>query len=74
MLITKTDNTVLLPGNKGSTHDGRNSRSTFVTFNNPLYLTHGQELRIWYKEDRMKWSEQDNHGSVFMYVLAIKQD
>eukprot|EP00794_Sanderia_malayensis_P007247 gene7247-8055_t len=74
MIVTQKDNTVMLPGNQGVTHDGQKSRSTFVTYNDPVDLTYGQQLRIWHREDLHNSYEADNAGSVFMYVLAIKQE
>ena len=74
MTITDKSNTVLLPGAKGYSHDGKISKSAFVIFNDPIDLVLGQELRIWYKEDLEDVSEIDNFGFAYMRVLALKID
>ncbi len=75
MVITTTDNLVLLPGSKEYKHDGNLSRSLFVTFNDAIHLVQGEKLRIWYKEDLKDKNnhELDNLGATYMHVLAIKQ-
>lgn len=72
MIITDKNNTVLLPGPDGYSHDGNLSRSSFVTFKDPIDLVHGQELRIWHKNDLDDVSEDDNFGVSYMRVLALK--
>ena len=47
-----------LPG-----YDAQSSEIIFSGFPNPLHLSSGQELRIWYKEDLKNDSEFDNGGT-----------
>ena len=74
MVITNKNNTVLLPGANAYSHDGKRSQSSFVTFNDAIYLKHGEELRIWYKEDLDNYSEDNNVGSVLVKVLGRKEE
>ena len=72
MVVTDKNNTVLLPGKNGFLHDGKISKSIFVTFNDPINLEFGQDLRIWYKDDLENYSEADNFGLTYIRVLALK--
>lgn len=74
MVATNKNNTVLLPGANGYSHDGKGSQSSFVTFNDAIYLKHGEEIRIWYKEDLDNFSESDNMGASHMIVLGRKEE
>ena len=74
MVVTDTNNTALLPNSKGYSHDGKISKSVFITFNDPIDLQFGQDLRIWYKDDLENHSEHDNFGLTYIRVLALKID
>ena len=74
MIVTDKNNTQLLPRSKGYSHDGKISKSIFVTFNDPIDLEFGQDLRIWYKDDLENNSEHDNFGLTYIRVLALKID
>ena len=74
MVITNKNNTVLLPGVNGYSHDGKRSQSSFVTFNDAIDLKHGEEIRVWYKDDLENYSEADNMGTAHMTVLGRKEE
>ena len=74
MVITDKNNTAILPGANGYSHDGEISKSIFVTFNDPIDLEFGQTLRIWHKDDLEDHSEADNLGLTFIRVLALRID
>ena len=73
MVLTYENNTILLPGAAGYSHDGRIARSSYVTFNDAVMLVRGQKLRLWFEEDLTNINEIDNFGSISMYVLAMEQ-
>ncbi|XP_015760564.1 PREDICTED: uncharacterized protein LOC107339768 isoform X2 [Acropora digitifera] len=77
VLLTDTSNTILLP--MGQSHgsrytlpgyDAQSSEIIFTGFPNPLYLSSGQELRVWYEEDLKDQSEHDNSGTSCTDVFA----
>ena len=77
VLLTDTSNTILLP--TGQSHgsrytlpgyDAQSSEIIFSGFPNPLYLSSGQELRLWYEEDLIDQSEHDNNGTSCTDVFA----
>ena len=55
-------------------HDGNNTRSSFITFKSAIHLVKGTTLQIWYANDFNDKREQNNNGTVQYYVLAWKQD
>ena len=74
MVVTDNKNSQLLPGSRGYSHDGRASKSDYLTFNDQVQLTEGQEIRIWYRDDLNDNSESDNVGLTYFYVAAIRAD
>ncbi|XP_074609607.1 uncharacterized protein LOC141863815 [Acropora palmata] len=77
VLLTNTSNTILLP--MGQSHgsrytlpgyDAQSSEIIFSGFPNPLHLSSGQELRLWYEEDLIDRSEHDNNGTSCTDVFA----
>ncbi|XP_065053705.1 uncharacterized protein LOC135682654 isoform X2 [Rhopilema esculentum] len=74
MIVTDNKNSQLLPGPRGYSHDGRASKSDYLTFNDQVQLTQGQEIRIWYRDDLNDNSESDNVGLTYFYVAAIRAD
>ena len=41
-------------------------------FGNPMYLEHGDELRVWHGEDLLNGNDIDNHGRTCMKVYIFK--
>jgi len=81
--ITTSANQILLPSSQFMTHGygsikwalvpGYNSFSpelVMSAFSNPLSVTKGQELRLWYGEDLVNISEDDNAGKACCDVYA----
>ena len=74
VVITNSDNHILLPpnqfftiGNHWSKIPGYNSLSPVLVlsvFSHPHWVTSGQELRLWYGEDLVNWTEARNGGRV----------
>ena len=54
-----------LPG-----YDAQSSEIVFSGFPNPLHLSSGQKLRMWYEEDLYDESEFDNGGTSCADVLV----
>ena len=54
-----------LPG-----YDAQSSEIVFSGFPNPLHLSSDEELRLWYWEDLIDQSEQDNGGTSCADVFA----
>ena len=66
--LTDASNTILLPMGQSSRYttpgyDAQSSEILFSGFPNPLHLSSGQELRMWYEEDLKNDSEFDNGGT-----------
>ena len=85
VVITTSSNHIILPPNqfltrsgslrRGKWHDilGYNSWSpelVFSVFSHPLWVSSGQQLRVWYGEDLVDYVENDNGGRVCCDVYA----
>ena len=77
-VITTSNDVILLPDFDGLqmwyTLPGYNPDSkeiVFKGFKNPLLLTSGQELRIWYSEDLQNDTKDDNGGTTCADVYAM---
>ena len=78
--ITTAGNTVLFPPkeiNRGTYHwaliPGYNSRTPELVmsiYDNPVEVTTGQQLRVWYSEDLYQDSYTNNHGRVCADVFG----
>ena len=55
-----------LPG-----YDSLSSRLVLRFFSHPLKVRRRQQLRLWYGEDLMNWTEWDNGGRSCAYVYAL---
>ena len=73
IVVTDSQNKVLLPKEKGYSHDGKIGKSQFVIFNDAIELYPGQQLRFWYKEDLDNLSQSDNDGVSKFYAFATLQ-
>ena len=74
-LITTSSDVILLPESKQVWYrlPGYNSTSKeimFVGLTNPLYMSSGQELRLWYSEDFINYHESNNAGTTCADVYA----
>ena len=74
-LITTSKNVILLPESKTprykiSGYDRDSKEIVFEDLSNPLLLSSGQELRLWYAEDWLDQSESDNGGKTCADVYA----
>ena len=75
VFLTDASNTILLPMGQNSRYtlpgyDPQSSEIIFSGFPTPLYLSFGQELRLWYEEDYQNVSERDNNGTSCGDVFA----
>ena len=75
VLVTDAANSILLPIGETNLYNlpGYHSNSTEVVFNDfpsPLQLSSGQELRLWFSEDRNNYQESDNGGTTCADVFA----
>ena len=75
VFLTDASNTILLPMGQNSSYtipgyDSQSSEIVFSGFPNPLHLSSGQELRMWYEEDLNDKSESDNGGTSCADVLV----
>ena len=85
VVITTSSNHIILPPNQfltrsgslgsGKWHEilGYNSWSpelVFSVFSHPLWVSSGQQLRVWYGEDLVDYAENDNGGRVCCDVYA----
>ena len=75
VFLTDASNTILLPMGQSSRYtipgyDAQSSEIVFSGFPNPLHLSSGQQLRIWYEEDLYDESEFDNGGTSCADVLV----
>lgn len=73
IFVTDKEQTVLLPKEKGHSHDGHISNSLFVIFNDVIELRPEQILLFWYKENLQQQYESDNSGVLEFYAYAILQ-
>ena len=74
-LLTTSSDVILLPESKQYWYEipGYNVNSgeiVFTSFSNPLLLSSGQELRLWYNEDLKNQSEHDNGGNACAEVYV----
>ena len=78
--VTTAGNTVLLPPKELSLSsgwsfipgfDGQSREVVFTKFSDPVTVTSGQELRLWYSEDLKNGPEGDNGGKSCSDVYAI---
>jgi len=82
-LITTATDKIIFPKNHHFTHehgnlwynmeqfDSQSDVLVFQRFDDPLYVTPGQQLRVWYGEDLKDISEDDNGGQTCADVLAL---
>ena len=75
VLLTDTSNTILLPMSQRFSYtipgyDAQSSEIVLSGFPNPLHLSPDKELRLWYGEDLLDRSEQDNNGTSCTDVFA----
>lgn len=82
-VITNSRNHILLPPSqllgtprRGKWHriPGYNSMSPVLelkVFHNPIRVTYGQELRLWYGEDLVNYTEGDNGGKACAAVFIL---
>ena len=81
VVITTSDNHVLLPPREFIVHDGAKwskvpghsslSPKLMLSFFSPSRVSKNQELRVWYGEDLMNAGEGDNGGTICVDVYAI---
>ena len=75
VFLTDASNAILLPMSQNSRYtipgyDAQSSEIVFSGFPNPLHLSSGQELRMWYEEDLKNDSEFDNGGKTCADVFG----
>ena len=75
VFITDASNTIILPrAERGAyTIPGYNSSSSEIIitdFPNPLYLSSGQDLRLWFGRDLFDQFEDSNNGTVCTNVFV----
>ena len=73
--ITDASNTTILPRAKNRSYKipGYNSSSSEIIitdFPNPLYLSSGQDLRLWFGDDLFDHHEDNNKGTVCTNVFV----
>ncbi|XP_044181596.1 uncharacterized protein LOC122962518 [Acropora millepora] len=73
--ITDASNTTILPRAKNRSYKipGYNSSSSEIIitdFPNPLYLSSGQDLRLWFGDDLFDHHENNNNGTVCTNVFV----
>lgn len=51
-------------------YNAKRSILAFVDFTTPMYAQSGQEMRIWYLQDLMNFSEDNNSGVACANVYA----
>lgn len=78
--ITTASNTVLLPPKELSLstgwsyipgYDGSSTEIVITRSSDPISVTSGQELRLWYSEDLKDGPESDNGGTSCCDVYAL---
>lgn len=74
-ILTRSDNTTLLPDSQETSYQlpgytPNSDEIVFADLKNPLILSSGQELRIWYGEDLVNGREIDNYGTSCADVYA----
>ena len=75
VFITDASNTIILPRAEGRFYriPGYNSSSSEIIitdFQNPLYLSSGHDLRLWFGADLFDYDEDDNNGKVCTNVFV----
>ena len=75
VFITDASNTTILPRSKNGSYmiPGYNSSSSEIIitdFQNPLYLSSGQDLRLWFGNDLFDHNEEDINGKVCTNVFV----
>ena len=75
VFITDASNTIIIPKPEGGSYEipGYNSSSSEIIITdipNPLYLSSGQDLRLWFGYDLFDHDEDDNNGTVCTNVFV----
>ena len=72
LYLTNASNTIILPMGHYTIpgYDALSSEIVFSGFPNPLHLSSDKELRLWYSEDLVDQSEDDNSGTSCTDVFA----
>ena len=76
VLITDDNNRILLPtkfdfpNGKWYKLNGYNSKSKSLVFTSKASLNLGGQLKVWYGEDLVDYTPEDNHGRVCAQVFA----
>ena len=75
VFITDTSKIILLPVAKDKRYiipgyDSNSAEIVFNGFSNPLYLSSGQELQVWFAEDLYDRGEDNNGGTSCADVYA----
>ena len=75
VFITDASNTTILPKPEGGSYKipGYSSSSSEIIITdipNPLYLSSGQDLRLWFGNDLFDNNEDDNNGKVCTNVFV----
>lgn len=84
VVMTRSNNQIILPANqfirnaagkwyKVPGYDSFSPEIILSVFSNPPYLPAGTQLRVWYGEDLVNYTEADNDGRVCtdVYVLYV---
>lgn len=74
-VLTQSDDVILLPESKKKwyklpRYTPTSEEIVFTDLKNPLILSSGQELRIWYAEDLSGIEEENNSGTTCVDVYA----
>ena len=83
-MVTDRQNNVIFPSEKYIKNAGlwyylpftdaaHSNEIVFTDYANPVFLSDGAEMRIWYGEDLRDWKNRDNGGRVCVDVFAHLQ-
>lgn len=84
VVITDGNDNIIFPDEKYIKNDGlwyylpftdalHSDEIVFTNYENPVYLSKGAEVKIWFGEDLKNWNNSDNSGRVCVDVYAHLQ-
>lgn len=84
VVITDGNDNIIFPDEKYIRNDGlwyylpftdalHSDEIVFTNYENPVYLSKGAEVKIWFGEDLKNWNNSDNSGRVCVDVYAHLQ-
>ena len=84
VVVTDGSNNIIFPNEKYIKNGGlwyylpftdalHSDELVFTNYENPVYLSKGAEVKIWFGEDLKNWHNSDNSGRVCVDVYAHLQ-